>query len=298
MRTLWGFINPKRTAGRIPLGRTAIAIQIVGAAIFLGYTLAKKDIRVPFSSEPYTVEVRFPDAKGLDAADEPSAAVAGSPVGRVTDVRYESGFAVATLELDAEIRGKLFADAEAAIRPASALQNLLVNVDPGTPAAGELPDGEPIPPERTDTFVSVDELTSVFDADTQAYTQILITEAERALRGRDGELSVALKELGRLTDTAQPVARALAERRRLLASLVGNLDETFSTVALRGRQLGQAVDAGSRTLAITANREVELAEATRLLGPLVAEVRRSLAATSGVTVPLAPARSVPAGAWR
>ena len=287
--TLWGFINPKRTAGRIPLGRTAIAIQIVGAAIFLGYTLAKKDIRLPFSAEPYTVEVRFPDAKGLDASDEPSAAVAGSPVGRVSDVRYENGFAVATLDLDSDVRGKIFADAEAAIRPASALQNLLVNIDPGTPDAGELPSGEVIPPERTDTFVSVDELTSVFDADTQAYTQILITEVERALRGRDAELSASLQRLGRLTSTAQPVTKALAERRLLLAELVGHLDETFSTVSLRGEQLGQAIDAGSRTLAVTADREAELTTATRRLGPLVAEAQRSLAAASGVTVPLAPA---------
>jgi phospholipid/cholesterol/gamma-HCH transport system substrate-binding protein len=283
------FVDPQRKAGSIPLGRIAIVAQIIGAAIFVGYTLVKKDIQLPFSSEPYRVEVVFPDAKGLDPADEPAAAVAGSPVGRVEEVRYENGTAIATLRLDSEIEGKLFADATAALRPASALQNLLVNVDPGSPDAGPLPEGEPIPPERTDAFVSIDELTSTFDADTQAYLQILITEAERALRGRDGELRSALAELGELTETARPVSRELAKRRELLTRLVGHLDQTFSTVALRGRQLGTAIEAGNSTLAVTAARREELTETARLLGPLVEEAHRSLAATRGLTEPLGPA---------
>lgn len=295
-KTLWGFINPQRTAGRISLGRTAIVAQIVGAAIFLGYTLVKKDFDLPFSPERYRVEVIFPDAKGLDQADEPSAAVAGSPVGRVTDVEYENGRAIATLELEADIRGKLFADATVGLRPASALQNLLVNINPGSPEAGPLPDDVPIEPENTNSFVSIDELTSVFDADTQAYAQILITEAERGLRGRSSELSASLAKLGELTDTAKPVARALAQRRRLLSELVGHLDQTFETVALRGEQLGIAVDAGSRTLAVTAGREAELTKATRMLGPVVREAHLSLAATREIAEPLAPTleRLVPA----
>ncbi|MFN2611802.1 MAG: MlaD family protein [Solirubrobacterales bacterium] len=288
-RVIWGFVNPSRSAGRIPLGRLAIAVQIVGAMIFLGYTLVKKDIHLPFTASRYQVQVIFPDAQGLDPKDGPSAAVAGSPVGKVTDVRYENGRALVTLELDPEVRGKIFADASARVRPASALQNLLVNVDPGSPQTGRLPDGQPIPPQRTSDSVAIDELTSVFDVDTQAYTQILISEAERALHGRAGSLRSGLAELGRLTDTARPVAAALAERRRQLTRLVGDLDQIFSAVSLRGRQLGTAVDAGSRTLAVTSARRRELEQLSGRLAPLVGELRRSLAATHRVTGPLAPA---------
>ena len=91
------FVNPRRKAGRIPLGRLAIVLQIVAALAFLGYTLTKKSIRLPGSSAPYVVEVEFTDAKGLDRVDEPGAAVAGACVGRVTGTRYEDGRAVATL---------------------------------------------------------------------------------------------------------------------------------------------------------------------------------------------------------
>src|SRR4051812_32238814 len=101
-------LNPlrrRKRPGEIPLGRLAIAVQIVGALIFLGYTLTKKEITLPFSDSRYEVQVIFPDAKGLDPADGPAAAVAGSPLGKVTDVRYEDGRAVATLDLDPDVRG-------------------------------------------------------------------------------------------------------------------------------------------------------------------------------------------------
>lgn len=284
--TIGSFVAPKLKAGRVPWGRTVLVIQLVGAIAFVGYTLEKKSIALPFAAEPYEIEVVLADAKGLDELDEPAAAVAGSPAGRVTDVRYEDGQAIATLRLDSGLRGRIFADASASLRPASALQNLTVNVDAGSPASGPLPEGEPIPPDRTDTFVAVDELTSVLDADTQAMAQILIAEAERALRGREPELRRSLGELGELTETAAPVAAALADRRELLTELVGDLDVIFATTALRGRQLTSAIDAGSETLAVTAGREDELARAVRLLAPTLERARSALAASRRLAQPL------------
>ena len=115
--------------------------------------------------------------------------------------------------------GKIFADASAELRPASAIQNLIVNIDPGTPARGPLPDRRADPTGRTSAFVSIDELTGVLDADTRAYAQILVGEAERGLHGRGGDLSAALAQLADLTDEARPISRSLATRRRLLTRL-------------------------------------------------------------------------------
>jgi ABC-type transporter Mla subunit MlaD len=271
----------------VPLGRLAITVQLIAALVFVGYTLSKKAIRLPLAGEPFQIQVIFPDAKGLDRLDEPAAAVAGTPVGRVTHVEYTNGRALATLTLDDDVRGKVFADASAAIRPASALQNLLVNIDPGTPAAGEI--SEPIPPWRTSSYVAIDELTSILDADTQAYATILIEQAEVALRGREGELRAALGEVGKLVDTATPIADALADRRRLLTRLVGELDTVARTLGDRGAQLATAVGAGSRTLAVTAGRETELAAVVRKLSPVLAGADRALGGLAALAEPLRPA---------
>jgi len=289
LRGAWSFVNPTRTAGRVPLGRLVIAIQIVVALAFLGYTLHKKSIRLPLSGEAYQVQVRFADAQGLDRLDEPAAAVAGTPLGSVTAVDYVNGEALATLTFDDQVEGKLFADASVSIRPASALQNLLVNVDPGTPEAGPLPSDEPIAPGQTTGYVTIDELTSVLDADTQAYVTILIEQARVALRGREGELRRALGDVGELVDTAAPVSAALAKRRRLLTKLVGELEVVTSTLGDRGSKLAEAIDKGNRTLEVTSAREGELAEMTRELGPLLAEADSALVAARHMAEPLIPA---------
>ena len=295
-RYVWSFIDPPLKAGQIPLGRVAIVTQLIVALAFVGYTLSKKSIKLPFSAEPYQVQVIFPDAKGLDRLDEPAAAVAGTPVGNLTKVEYDDGRALVTLTFSDDMRGKIFADATAAIRPASALQNLLVNIDPGTPGSGEL--SEPIPPWRTTSYVAIDELTGILDADTQAYTTILIQQLELALHDREGQLQRALAKVGDLVDAATPLSRALAERRQLLTSLVGDLDVLANTLGDRGAELASAINAGSATLAVTSARERELAEATRLLGPVLGEANRSLAGLSAIARPLLPAldQLVPASA--
>ncbi len=285
-----GFVSPPRKTGRIALGRFAIVVQVAAAAIFLGYTLNKKDISVPFlSSSKYEVQVEFPDAKGLDPADSPAAAVAGTPEGQVTDVRYENGMALVTLSLDSSVQGKIFADATAQLRPASALQNLLVNVDPGHPGAGPLPGDRPIQPDHTSSFVAIDELTGILDSDTQAYVSILLKEADEAVAGREGQLRGALHKLARLTDPVQTISRTLAQRRVLLTRLVGDLDRVFSTLAKRGNQLTTVIQDGDRTLAVTDARATELAAATRRLAPVLVETRRTLASLRRLSVPLVPA---------
>ncbi len=288
-RFLWGFINPSRTAGRVPLGRFTIVTAGLAALIFVGYTMTKKSLPLPWSPAAYEVEVVFPDARGLDRVDEPGAAVAGTPFGRVTEVTYENGRAVATLTLDAEVRGKVFKDASATIRPGSAIQNLVVNVDPGSPGAGSLEDGGRIEAANSDTFIPIDDLTSVLDADTRAYAQIVITEAQRALVGRENELRKGLQELGTLSETAVPVTRALRTRRALLTRLVGSLEVVAQTLGDRQVQLAEALDTGARTLQVTAAHEAEMAELTRRLGPTLVAAEGALRAVNRLTVPLEPA---------
>jgi virulence factor Mce-like protein len=289
LRGTWRFADPKLKAGRIPYGRTVLVLQLIGALIFVGYTLGKKQILLPFSPEPYYVEVELVDAAGLDPSNEPAASVAGASVGRVTEVVYEGGKAVATLRLDPDVEGRIFADASASLRPINVLQVLNVNVHPGDPATGPLPENQRIEADRTDAFVSIDELTATFDADTQAQVQVLISEAATALGGREPELRRILERIGEMTGTARPVARALDRRRALLSRLVGHLDVVFGTLGQRRTQLARAIEAGSRTFAVTADREAELSAATRELAPTVAEAQRSLAAARRLADPLSSA---------
>lgn len=289
VRATWHFIEPPLKVGRIPFGRTVLVLQAIAAVTFIGYTLVKKDVQFPWSPEPYVVDVLLADAQGLHPPKEPSAGVAGVVAGKVVAMRVENGQARATLRLDSDYRGKIFNDATVEVRPTSVLQTLIVNIKPGNPESGTLDEETPIAVADVTNFVAIDDLTGILDADTQAQVQILISEAARAMKGREPQLRKILVELGRVTDSAAPLADALADRRRLLSRLTGNLDDMFTTLGQRGTQLANAVELGSQTLAVTAGRETELADVTRQLGPTLRQTQQALLASRLLAEPLVPA---------
>ena len=283
------FADPPLKIGRIPFGRTVLILELVAALTFLTYTLIKKDFLIPLVSNPYIVDVIIPDAQGLNSAKEPAAGVAGVPSGKVMSVNVEQGLAHVKVRLGSDLRGKVFNDATVFVRPTSVLQTLMVNIIPGNPATGPLPEGKPIMPQNTTPFVAIDDLTGLLDSDTQTQVQILIEEAATALSGREPELRQILGKLAHLTDVTVPVARTLAERRRLLAQLTDHTDALFKTLGRRGDQLASAIDSGSRTLEVTARRGPELADATREFAPALAEIQSALASSRALAQPLVPA---------
>ena len=274
----------------VPFGKSILALQLLAALTFLGYTAIKKDVRVPLiTSAPFEFDVVLPDAEGLQPVKEPAVGVAGAPAGKVSKVQIDRGRARVTLRVDHDLEGKIFKDATATVRPTSALQTLAVNISPGTPASGKLEAGATIPPARTGSFVHVDELTATLDADTQAQVQVLIRELAGALDGREPELRRIVGELGRLTDGASPLADALADRRVLLRRLTDNLDVMLTTVGTRGGQLASAVHLGNRTLEVTERRRPQIEASLRELAPLLSETQQALRAGRGLAEPLSPA---------
>jgi len=289
MRTIAQFFRRQGAAREIPFGRVSIVVQLLGVVLFLTYVLANTGVRLPLVENPYEMKVAFRDAAGLDEDNRPTAGVAGIALGRVVEVTREGGQAVATLEFDEQVRGKVYRDATAEVRPINAVNQLVVNVDPGTPKSGPLPEGELVSAEATSTYVSLDRLFEVLDVDTRAYLQVVINELGRAFEGRGGELRSAVAQLGELTDPAARVSDQLADRRVLLARLVDGLNVVFAELERRDESLAEVIAAGSDTLAVTAANETGLAGLMRELPPTMVAAREALQGGRRLSEPLVPA---------
>lgn len=268
------------------MARTALVCIIVAAVVGVGYTLRKVDVSLPFTADHYIVEVELENAAGLDGADHPLATVAGTKQGRVVAVRVEGRSAIATLELDAEVEGKVFRNATAVLRPIGAVPVLSVNVDPGDPEQGALPSNATIRAERTSTYVAPDQVLSVLDADTRAYLQVLLGEADIALDGRGSDLEQIIRDIAPMTASARRVAEAASDRRRLIRQLVGDIAEISAVLARRRDQLARAVDSGGRVLQVTSARSPELAEVMRDLPATVEAAQRTLRRVRALAGPL------------
>lgn len=282
-------VNPRRKDRAVPLGRVAIVSVAIAALVFAFYSLLQDRVRLPLVSNPYTIELELPYAAGLDAENEPGIGVAGTLQGKIVDVRYEDGKGIATAELDSSARGKVFRDAQIDVRPLNIVNVLVVNILPGDPEVGPLPDGGRIPGKNTLLSIASDKVLGVLDADTRAYAKILLGETATALDGRGGELGRALEELGPLTDSTTEVADALADRRRLVSKLTAELDTVFSTLGRRREQLASVVDSGSAVVDVTSSRETELAASLRRLPAVLSETRGALRETTSLAGPLGEA---------
>jgi phospholipid/cholesterol/gamma-HCH transport system substrate-binding protein len=274
----------------VPFGRTIILLQALAAIALLVYLLSHEYVRIPFlGPSHYEVRAAFTDAAGLSGDAHSPVTVAGVPLGRVTAVHYHDGLAIATLELPESVKGKVFADAQARIIPRSALEDLMVDIAPGSPAAGPLPAGSTIPSSRTSSTVGFDRVIDTLDADTRAQVQVLLGQLSTGLAGRAGDLRAGLGRLGRLVDVSSVVTRQLAERRGLLVRLVGDLDTLATELGNRDRELGDVVDAGQRTLAVTAARDAQLAGTVRLLPSTLASLSNAMNAIGALAPSLDPA---------
>ncbi len=272
----------------IPYGRIVIALQAVLAAAFLVYLLRSDNVTLPIIDSTYELQAAFDDAAGLDGTNGNPVTIAGVRVGKLTRVRYEDGRAIATLQVDSDARERIRSDARARIVPRSALQDNVVEIVPG--AGGRvLKAGERIAAGTDASPVQLDRVLETLNSDSRAHLQILLGQLRVALKDRTTPLREALGRLDEAAGSTDRVAAALADRRRLLARLVGEMDTIFATLGRRGDALRSVISSGRETLETTAARDAELASSMRTLPGTLDALSTALADVRALSGPLNPA---------
>jgi phospholipid/cholesterol/gamma-HCH transport system substrate-binding protein len=275
------------------LGRPALVVQAVAAVVFVALLLSAEGVRLPFTGAgDWTIRAAFADAGGIHSGERTPVLVSGVPVGEVTDVRVgDGGLALVTIRLDASTRGVIRRDASAAIEPRSALEDMTIDITPGSARYPAARDGGTIPATQTVPTTSLDRVLSVLDADTRTQLAIMLDQLTRGVGGRGGELAAAVEQLHGLLDPATQVASALARRRVLLASLVHSLAGIGVAASAQDAAIGSSLADGARTLAVTADREAAVRSSVAALPATLSAVRSALSGVSRLAAPLDPAVS-------
>lgn len=147
-------MSPAAT-GRRPERRPA-QLRLTGALVVLvvvtGLALAY------FKPNPLantnTVRATFADASGIGVVGA-DVRMAGTPVGKITDVQREGDHAIVTMELD-DSAGRIGSDATAELRPQLTFEGTaFIDLRPGSAGAPALGD-RAIPMERTRRYVPLD----------------------------------------------------------------------------------------------------------------------------------------------
>jgi phospholipid/cholesterol/gamma-HCH transport system substrate-binding protein len=240
-------------------------------------------------------------APGLVAGQGQTVNIAGVTVGDINSIDYENGLA----RLELSVKRKyvpIYRNARLLIRPRTALKDMYVALEPGTPDAGELPQNGNLPVSQTLPDVNYDELWANLDADTRAYLAILLGSGGRALRdppnsdpGEGAPSEAAVSDLRGLYKRFEPLARdsrelfgALRERRESLRSAVNSLQKIVRTTGDVNQDLAKLIGSSERTFAAFAAQDDNLKDALAVLPDTLTETDRALVGLTQFGTDLGP----------
>lgn len=263
----------KRHAGDF----VAIIAMAILAVVVTGYILAKQGVRFPFvESSTYTINAEFSTAQAVTPGQGQSVNVSGVKVGDISGVELKNGYAVVKMSIDPQYSHLVHRDATALLRPKTGLQDMFVELNPGSRSAPLVKPGYTIPLKNTDPEINLDEVLSSLDADTRQYLALLVNGAGQGLNHNSSELAQVLE---RFEPTHRDLARlngALAQRGRDLQQLVNSLQRLNTSLATKKTQIVSLIDSSSRVFAALASEEGNISTAVKDLPPTLQQTTITL----------------------
>lgn len=290
--------------GRRWLSPSNVVIGIITVLLFTVGPYLAFTRHIPFTGHGYTVEAVFDDAVRI-ASDSP-VRIAGVDVGEVLSIEPEGNATRVTFTVSEEGR-PVKEDASATIRPRMFLEgNYMLDLDPGSPSAAEMPDDGTIPVTRTGVSVALDQvLTSLQSGVREDLVQALDEYGSNALmreptsledlahdpevRGLTG--AEALNKTFRWGGTAgRSVAQVTEAFRgtepRDLRRMIAGAARTFGALSAQQDRLRDLITNFNTFTGALADESENLRETIALLGPTMETAESSLVSLNEALPPL------------
>jgi phospholipid/cholesterol/gamma-HCH transport system substrate-binding protein len=193
--------------------------------------------------------------------------ISGVTVGQISAVNLHGGEPVVTMEIDPQYATRIYRNATVLLRPKTGLQDMVAELDPGTPAAGSrLKSGATLSAANTLPPVQLDEVLSELDADTRGELVQLVSGAGQALANGGGEhLADVLRRFDPLSRDVETASHLLALRAAELRRLMGNLSEIATELGDNENQLTAFVAGNEGTFRALSEQDQNLQQTLRLL---------------------------------
>ena len=260
----------RRWSDTSPLRAGVLALTVLVLASWFGFTRDN-----PFS-RPFVLRAVFADAANLQPRSP--VRIAGVDVGKVTKIEpldSERGGAIVTMELSRKAL-PIHQDARIKIRSRIFLEgNFFVDIEPGSPSAPELADGDTVPMSQTAAPVQFVRVLELFQRDVRADLKTLLRELSIGLeRGAAGfrEGARFWEDAYRFSALANDAALGL-DRRRDIPRVLRAQQRAFAAIAADADALRGLIDNLERTAAALAAERDPLA---RSLPALRDTLRRAM----------------------
>lgn len=239
----WQRLRRTPKLGRDPL--TLIATALTGL-LLTGFLLVHERAHWPWQHK-FVFHAQFVSAPAVSPGHGQEVRIAGVPVGEIQKASVSpAGKADLTLRIDAEY--PVYKDAHLVLRPKSPLDEMYVELDPGTAAAGALAPSGTVSATQTAAPVQADAVMQNLDGPTRAAITTLMEQSDAALASMPTALAPGLDSTNATLTDLKKVADALNTRRAALATLVSDLGVVSQAVGHADARIASLVTAAQATL--------------------------------------------------
>ena len=243
-------------------------------------------------TDRFELSADFSTAQAVTPGQGQSVDIAGIKVGEVSGVRLENGHAVVSMKVDNKYAPLIHDDSSLLLRPKTGLNDMVVEVDPGTQSSPRVKEGSTSPLASTQPNVQPDEFLASLDADTQQFLKLLLANGAEALdpeQGRDVKLSNALRRLDPFARDISRISGALAQRRQNIASSIHNFQLLSTELGNKDQDLANFVDASNAALAPFAREQASLQRSIQELPGALKATKGALTSSNELAIQSGPA---------
>jgi phospholipid/cholesterol/gamma-HCH transport system substrate-binding protein len=272
----------------------AIVLLLVIALAVASYILTQQRFHLPawvpgLGKDFYVLNAEFRTAKSVTPGQGQTVTIAGVDVGEISKVELSEGRALVEMKLESRYGDRVRKDATLLLRPKTGLEDMVIEMTPGTRRAPRAPEGWTIPVQNTLPNVQLDEILASLDRDTRDYLRLLVAGAGQGLDGAGDDLAATFKRFEPGAEYARRITARLVERRASIRRSIHNLRLLVEAVGEKDDQLAQLVDSSNTVFRSFAAQDANLRDALRQLPPTLRETNRGLAKTERLADVLGPA---------
>jgi len=249
------------------------ALSVFGLLLFLWLAFGGS---LPLKAKGYEFKAAFPEASLL--VEEADVRMAGVNIGKVKKRALTDGGrrTLATIELKSRF-APIPKNTRAVLRQKSLLGETYVELSPGHPGSGNLPDGGRLPNGRVKQTVELDEVFAAFDAKTRRNYQSFIHDAGIATSGDFAQnFNDALGNAAPFVTSGTDLLRPLDEQEVAVRRLVRNTGRVFGAISRENGALRGLIVNGNRTFGALASRDRALADTFEVFPTFLRETRHTV----------------------
>ena len=259
----------------------AIIVLLLISLVVGGYILSNQRFYLPadvpiLGTDFFELKGEFSTAKAVTPGQGQTVTIAGVNVGEIQKVELKEGRAVVTMKIRRKYAKRIKDDATLLLRPKTGLEDMVIEMTPGSPDKPAVAEGTTIAVQNTLPDVKFDQILAALDRDTRDYLRLLVQGAGEGLEGRGDDLAATFKRFEPGARDLRKITSALETRRTNIKASISNLSKLVEAVGEKDDQLSQLVDSSNAVFRTFAAQDQNLRSALEQLPPTLEQTNTTL----------------------